>query len=203
MGLKSKIHGLVLLLGLSLCSSPSSAYDLASSVKPRERKSSSKSSSSKNRKGNPATSLLTLGVHGFSNYLYPTLTYELGITRWLSLGLTGLYSKSHEGSSDALLYGGYGSVNLYLGHGEFRGLWLHMGYGAWSFEAKAAGETERFFRTVTMATIGFRGMFENFLRIGASGGLLHLTPGKLNSRLLSVEVPDTVPVMAVEVGFGF
>jgi len=193
--------GLTLVLGVVLfCPSPSAhAFDLGASIRPSLRKGA-KPRSQQSSKKSPATSLLTIGAHGFSNYLYPTLTYQRNITRWMSIGLTGLYSKSKEGSTDALLYGGYLSLNIYSG-GDFRGLWVHGGYGAWTFEAKAVGESERIFRAVGMVTIGFRGMLEGFLRVGISGGVLKLDP--INSKLLNVEVKGTVPVVTFDIGFGF
>lgn len=196
----AKSHrGLALVLGLvlSLLAAPSFAFDLSDSIRPSMRNKAKP----RGRKEASGNSLLTIGGHGFSNYLYPTVHFERALAPWVSVGITGLYSKSREGSTDALLYGGYANINLYTGGGNFRGVWLHGGYGAWTFEAKAAGESERTFRTVAMATIGFRGSVEGVLRVGIGGGILKLDP--INSRLLDVTVRDTAPVITFDLGFSF
>jgi len=194
---KSRLS-LVLILGLvlSIVSKNSFAFDLGGSIKPQMRNRAKPRG--KKELGN---SLLTIGGHGFSNYLYPTVHFERALASWVSFGITGLYSKSKEGSTDALLYGGYASLNIYTGGGNFRGIWLQGAYGAWTLEAKAAGETERTFRKVALVTVGFRGQVESFLRVGIAGGILNLDP--INSRLLDITVQGTVPVITFDLGFSF
>ncbi len=186
---KSLAAALTLALALT-CATPSFAK---SDNKPKDPIVRDKSSYS--------PSQVSLGVHGFYNYLYPSARYERAIASWLSFSVTGLYSNARPDGVRTLFYGGYGSMNIYLDTGGFHGLWLQGGYGAWSMEASAAGQSQRLFRRFIMASLGFRVAFLGPFRLGVSGGLFYQEPAR--SLIYDFNLHRTMPAISADFGFTF
>lgn len=183
-----------LVLGMLLPTSTARAWDLGESVTPRAKSYRS------NYKFGKTTDLITVGGHGTQKSIYPTAQYQRKIFAGFALGALGVYSES-KATSQSQVYGGMLTANIYLGKEEFTGVWLQGGGGFYNFSASLDGESELISRTAFLATIGYRGVFERIFRIGIAAGALKMdTP---NSKFVDYGVGGTIPILTIDIGFGF
>lgn len=184
---KGYVVALILFLSGEVC-----AFDLASSLQPREREG--------RKKNIKVGDLITVGGHATLKSIYPTVQYQRRLASFVSLGLLGLYSQAN-GTTKSQVFGGMLTLNLYLGSQDHRGLWIQGGGGFYNFDSQLEEQRELISRTAFLATVGYRGVFEKIFRVSVAGGILKMDPPR--SKLVDYGVGGTIPILTFDIGFGF
>lgn len=157
-------------------------------------------SASNRRFDKPLKFDLTGGLNASLNLFYPTLTFQLGLSPSIALGLRPAFFRLRSETSTLSAYGAMLTVNYYRDH-HFKGLWGQAGIGAYFYSITQGASSESPKTLVGLATIGWRLRFKTGLNIGIAGGVQYI--GSPNSTLVAVEFDGIRPIAVLDAGFAF
>lgn len=134
------------------------------------------------------------------NFLFPTAHLQQTITRNFVSGLMPSFVSLPVDTGNINGYGLYLTFS-YFSDRPFAGLWLQSAIGFFDLQATEGTLKDDFTAFTSMATLGWRWLWESGLNIGLAGGIQYLFSP--TAKQVSFALPKALPSIQLAIGYAF
>lgn len=142
----------------------------------------------------------TVGVTAGFGYYFPHLQLQYKLDESWFIGVMGSLSSNEEDLREISSKGAFLSINHYAKRAPFRGFWFRAAAGAYFLNVKSATQEESGVAPAVLSTVGWRGVFAQWVTLGAGVGLQYV-PNQIN--MVPLGLRNLEPVMTVDLGLRF
>jgi hypothetical protein len=142
------------------------------------------------------------GVAVGPNYFYPTAHIQFALGRQISIGVMPIFVNYDQKNTNVRAYGGFATLNYYLTHSTFRGLYFQGGGGFYNITNTVGTTQETLSPGAVMGSVQWRGraLWGLGLDIGVGAGAQYVFKG---AQTVTSSFKGFLPMFTAFLGYSF